>query len=69
MGVGSITLRYLIYKTQKLLTNIDLTELSEIETLLGKVLDPRGKVFTKYELIKNYDFPDVDLFTIDMDNY
>jgi hypothetical protein len=69
LETGSISSRYLIYKTQKLLDNIDLTELREIEALLGKVLDPKDKVFTKYELIKNYDFPDVDLHTIDIDNY
>lgn len=69
LETGSIMSRYSIYKTQKLLANIDLTELSEIETLLGKVLDPSGKVFTKYELVKKYDFPDVDLHKIDIDNY
>lgn len=69
LETGSIRSRYLIYKTQKLLDNIDLTELREIEVILSKALDPIGKVFTKYELIKNYDFPDVDLHKIDIENY
>lgn len=69
LETGSVTSRYSIYKTQKLLDNIDLSELNEIEALLGKLLDPKERVFTKSELIKNYNFPDVDLHSIDMENY
>ena len=69
LETGGITSRYSIYKTQKLLDNIDLTELEEIESLLGKLLDPKNRVFTQSELIKDYGFPDVDLEAIDMDNY
>lgn len=66
---GSVTARYSIHKTQKLLNKIDLSELKEIDYFLCKILDPKDKVFTKYELIKNYNFPDVDLASIDMDNH
>ncbi|TCI92793.1 hypothetical protein [Tenacibaculum sp. M341] len=69
LETGSVTSRYSIYKTQKLLDNIDLSELNEIEALLGKLLDPKERIFTKSELIKNYKFPDVDLHSIDMENY
>ncbi|MCE7992975.1 MAG: hypothetical protein HEP71_13385 [Roseivirga sp.] len=69
LETGSVVSRYSIYKTQKLIDNIDLTELNEIESLLGKVLDPKERVFTKSELMKRFNFPDVDLHSIDMDNY
>lgn len=69
LEAGSVTSRYSIYKTQKLLDNIDLNELNEIETLLGKLLDPKERIFTKSELIEKFDFPNVDLHSIDMENY
>ena len=50
LEAGSITSRYSIYKTQKLLNAIDFTELYEIESLLGKILDPNDRAFTKVEL-------------------
>lgn len=69
LEAGFVMSRYYINKTQNLLNRIDLKELNEIENLLGKVLDPKSRVFTKSELIKNYNFPDVDLHSIDMENY
>jgi hypothetical protein len=69
LEAGSLIFRYSIDKTQKLLNNIDLKELNEIEELLCKVLDPKHKVFTQSELIKNFNFPDVDLDAIDIENY
>ena len=69
LETGSVTSRYSIYKTQKLLDNIDLKELEHIELMLCKILDPKERTFTKYELINEYNFPDVDLHSIDMDNY
>ncbi|UTW63062.1 hypothetical protein KFE98_02590 [bacterium SCSIO 12741] len=66
---GSVTSRYSIHKTHQLLKSIDLQELHEIEHLLCKLIDPKERTFTKSELIKNYEFPDVDLHSIDMDNY
>ncbi|WP_299521830.1 hypothetical protein [Winogradskyella sp.] len=69
LEAGSLIFRYSINKTQKLLNDIDLKELKEIDELLCKVLDPKSKIFTKSELIKNFNFPDVDLEAIDMENY
>lgn len=69
LEAGSLIFRYSINKTQKLLNGIDLKELKEIDELLCKVLDPKSKIFTKSELIKNFNFPDVDLEAIDMENY
>ncbi len=69
LEAGSIFVRYSIRRTQHMLNGIDLTELEEIENIICKLLDPKQRIFTQYELIKNYDFPDVDLAEIDMDNY
>lgn len=69
LEAGFVMSRYTIGKTQKLLNGIDLTELNEIEDLLCKVLDPKNRVFTKNELIQKHDFPNVDLDSIDMENY
>ncbi|MEO1054638.1 MAG: hypothetical protein AAFX87_28665 [Bacteroidota bacterium] len=69
LETGSVTARYSIHKTQKLIDHIDLTQLDEIESLLCKLLDPEERVFTKSELVGKYNFPDVDLHAIDMDNY
>ena len=69
MEAGSITSQYSIYKTQKLLNNIDLSELKEIESFLFRLLDPQDKIFAESELILKYNFPDVDLHSIDMENY
>lgn len=69
LEAGSLIFRYSINKTQKLLDDIDLNELKEIDELLCRVLDPKDRVFTKNELIKNFNFPDVDLEAIDMENY
>jgi len=69
LEASTLIFRYSINKTQKLLNDIDLKELKEIDKLLCKVLDPKSKIFTKSELIKNFNFPDVDLEAIDMENY
>jgi hypothetical protein len=69
LETGSIIARYSIHKTQKLLDKIDLAELNEIERFLCLLIDPKQNTFTKSELIRNYDFPDVDLEAIDTDNY
>ncbi len=69
LSASSVVSRYSIYKTQKILDHFDLRELDEIESLLCNLLDPNDTVFTKSELVKNFGFPDVDLPSINMDNY
>lgn len=66
---GSVTSRYSIYKTTEVLKSIDLKGLEEIEALLFKILNPQERIFSKSELVEQYNFPDVDLETIDSDNF
>jgi len=69
LEANSLIFRYSINKTQQLINNIDLKELREIDELLCKVLDPKDRTFAKHELINDFNFPDVDLELIDMENY
>ncbi|PIB35753.1 hypothetical protein BFP72_10285 [Reichenbachiella sp. 5M10] len=69
MEAGQITSRYAITRTKRILENIDLTELHEIEGILCSLINPENKTFTQNELVTHYDFPQVDLAEIDSDNY
>ncbi|GEM_PF-1967543 len=66
---SSIAGRYTIDKTSRLLKGIRLKELEEIETLICSLIDPCHRVYTKSELVENYDFPEEDLADIDLDYY
>ena len=66
---GTINSRYVIHKTSQLLKTIDVNKLKEIEELIALIIDPENQSFTKGELIRNYDFPDVDLQKIDLEYY
>jgi len=66
---GSISSRYIINKTSRLLKTVDQTELKKIEELICKVIDPYDKRISLSELIDKFGYPDVDLQAIDMDNY
>ncbi len=39
--------------------------LQDLDDLLADIIDPRGRVFSREELIRRFGFPDVDLFDID----
>lgn len=66
---GMINSRYIIHKTSQLLKTIDVNKLKEVEELIALVIDPKKQSFTKGELIRKYNYPDVDLQKIDFDYY
>lgn len=41
----------------------------DINKILSKLIDPLERVFTKDFLIKEYDFPDIDIIEIDIENW
>lgn len=69
LEAGSVTARYSIHKTNAILNSINVAALEELNHLLHKIIDPQGRVFTQSDLIEQYDFPDVDLHSIDIENY
>lgn len=69
LQTSSITSRYTIYKTNKILNSINLIELEEIESFLCHLIDPKSQEFTEAELQRNYGFPDIDLRAIDSSNW
>lgn len=69
LETGMINSRYIIHKTSQLLKTIDTDKLKEIEELIALIIDPKKQSFTKGELIRNYNYPDVDLKKIDSDYY
>ncbi len=66
---GMINSRYIIHKTNQLLKTIDVNKLKEVEELIALVIDPKQQSFTKGELIRKYNYPDVDLQKIDLNYY
>jgi len=69
LATGMITSRYIINKTNQLLNTIDQTKLKEIEDLILLVIDPKRQSFTKGELIRSFNYPDIDLEKINSDHY
>ncbi len=61
--------RYVIYTTNQILNTFDPKKLGEIRILLENMLDPQQKTISREELVKKYNFPDVDLEAIDLDWY
>jgi hypothetical protein len=61
LETGTINSRYIIHKTSQLLKTIDTDKLKDIEELIALIIDPKKQSFTKGELIRNYNYPDVDL--------
>ncbi|XOV92217.1 MAG: hypothetical protein ACFHWX_18660 [Bacteroidota bacterium] len=64
---GSISSRYLISKTNSILKTIDQEKLEEIKLLTCKMIDPKGHHFSISKLVTDFDYPDVDLETIDLE--
>lgn len=69
LETGMINSRYIIHKTNDLLKSIDTSKLEEIDKLIVLIIDPKQQSFTKGELIRKYNYPDVDIQKIDMDWY
>lgn len=69
LEAGLVESRYFIRKTQHVLNTIDISKLKEIEDLIVLIIDPKKQTFTKGELVNKYEFPDVDLQSIDSDWY
>lgn len=69
LEAGSISARYLITTTGNALSTFDQKELRRIDDLICSVISPSNQSFTQTELIKNFDYPDVDLEDIDMEHY
>lgn len=65
--VSMIGTVYKLQKTGEVLDSIDQSKLNEIYRVLSLIIDPKQQYFTRGELIRNYNFPDVDLGKIDMD--
>lgn len=64
LEAGFVDIRYSIAKTQNFFEHLDLKELNEIEAILCQALDPKAQIFRRLELIRDFDFPDVDLKSI-----
>lgn len=65
LEAGKVSSRYIINKTGNALSTFDQSKLKEIEILLGKLLDPKQNTISKDELIRKYDYPNIDLHEID----
>ncbi|MEL6133443.1 MAG: hypothetical protein AAFR59_08785 [Bacteroidota bacterium] len=66
MEASSVEARYTIFKTAGITSSIDQSKLEQMETIICKVMNPQALSFTKFELIQDYGFPDVDLLAIDL---
>lgn len=66
--VKSVSARF-TYTTSKLFVEElnNLQHLMRIEMIIASIIDPESREYSKSDLIEKYNFPDVDLFDIDLD--
>ncbi len=62
---GMVFARYIIHKTNDFIQKENLYVYDEIKRIVCLIIDPEERTFTKAELIRDFDFPEVDLNTID----
>jgi len=67
MEASTVSTRFM-YVTSKFFIEelYNLKHLMRIERILASIVDPENREFSIYELIDKYNFPDVDLFDIDI---
>jgi len=57
---------YNIEITNQIIYNIDT---HTIDNFLGKVIDPLGRTVSKKTLVENYNYPEEDIYLVDLDNW
>lgn len=67
-GYMAISYEYLyqIEITNHIINNINTTE---IDNFIGKVIDPLGRIISKETLVKDFNYPEEDVYIADLDNW
>ncbi|WP_367392599.1 hypothetical protein [Lewinella sp. LCG006] len=66
---GSVGSQYCIHKVSQVLSGFDRDQFVALENLLCDFLDPFNRTFTHKELVEKFDYPDVDIALIEMNEW